>query len=277
VTIRYAAALALVCWYLMTPVGLLPATPADRVTQTPQIIENEAPTAEPRSSAATAQKTPHAGSDEPNDAQVASGAQEKTIKVAIPPIEIQRDRFDLSAAFFNCLLVVVTVFQFALLLLNFQTQYRPHLGIRQLTLENDFDSDPDVLFKDSIVVGLYAVNRGATAARVVEGNITIVSHRSDRPPRSVNSMAIPYDSEHGLLKGKRIKSATQHLMRKDHPPLPRASEDDFKTGKISIFVIGYFRYRDVLRRHYRTAFCRRFHSESGQFIAMGDRDSEYED
>jgi hypothetical protein len=139
------------------------------------------------------------------------------------------------------------------------------------------DGDPEVLFKDSIVVGLYAVNRGATAARVVEGTITIVLHRSDIPPRSVNSMAIPYDSEHGLLKGKRIKSATQHLMRKNHPPLPRASEDDFKTGKISIFVIGYFRYRDVLRRHYRTAFCRRFHSESGQFIAMGDRDSEYED
>jgi hypothetical protein len=124
--IRYAAALALVCWYLITPVGLLSATPADRVIQTAQNIETEAPTAEPRSSAATAQ--PHAGSEKPNSAQAAFGAQEKTIKVAIPPIEIQRDRFDLSAAVFNCLLVVVTVFQFALLLLNFQTQYRPHLG-----------------------------------------------------------------------------------------------------------------------------------------------------
>lgn len=203
---------------------------------------------------------------------------QKKVKDRTIAVEIQRDKFDLSSSLFTLALVIITALQSALLWYNFQTQYRPRVGIRQVTLENDFQNDSDILFKEPICVGLFVVNRGASTARIVEGNMTILMARPDRAPhRNAPSMAQPYDSETQLLKDSKIKPATQKIARKHHPRMDAMEGQHFLEGETDVFVVGYFWYRDFLHRHYRTAFCRRFDRALQRFVPMKDNDAEYED
>ncbi len=160
-------------------------------------------------------------------------------------------------------------------------QHRPRVGLRQVTLLNDLEKDNVLL--EPIEVGFFLVNRGSTPAWIVQGNVTLRFDSPNKLPAfNIPSMLPPYDADHAILKGTKLKPAIQRLFKKQitldrGDPSAFHAIDPQRAGSKAFYVLGYFVYRDQIGRSYRTAFCRRYHPIKREFQALGDRDYEYED
>jgi hypothetical protein len=95
---------------------------------------------------------------------------------------------------------------------------------------------------------------------------------------------LPYDSDHSVLSKTRVNPAVQQICRKSRkldegdPSAFLAIDPQRARGEArGFYVLGYFVYRDRMRRFYRTAFCRRYDPTMRIFEATGNPDYEYED
>jgi hypothetical protein len=151
-----------------------------------------------------------------------------------------------------------------------------------------------------IKVALSVVNRGGSKARITEGNITIKVDRTgaiqDRvqkrkvllPSFDIRSGFPSYCKERATLVGKTINPAARQIAERTIPvseSIVDAGGIDFLTNpelkldsvSISMYIFGYFKYRDWTRRSYVVGYCRRYVPANGKFVAVEEPDYEYAD
>lgn len=219
-----------------------------------------------------------------------SQATTTTVDVrSLPNLRIVEVPVDRLYDLFSALLVVVGFLQARILWHGYIAAHRPRLTIKQVTLLADRGDRPETaFFEQPIKVGMYVVNLGESRAKIVGGNITILSDWRDRPLefRGSPNMGQLYSMECDNLKGTTLEPSISCLAKQQIDPLIANPENiaSFANGPRTIYVVGYFDYRDRIGRVFRTAFCRRwdkpFRSEEpiyaqGKFTTVDDPNYEY--
>jgi hypothetical protein len=173
------------------------------------------------------------------------------------------------------------------------------LGIRRIAILNI----PEEMHEQipPIEVHLRLINRGGSAARIIEGNVTfsvdepptrqnILRREQILPPFDIQSGMPKYTTERDAAKNAVVKSAETYNLIRTVPPTTSVNEAanlylalhrQRNDPSIAFHLLGYFKYRTNSwvgsRQVYYTAFCRRFEQEDATFVPTNDADYEYED
>jgi hypothetical protein len=202
-------------------------------------------------------------------------------------------------AVFTFFLVVATLLQAFVLQETFISEHRPSVGIRRIAILNI----PEEINEQNppIEVHLRLINRGGSAAKIIEGNVTFSVDK--RPSRQAilrrEDVSPPFDIRKGMPAYSPDQSAAQNAIIRPAETYnliatkPRTNSIQESTElylalhlqkddlSLAFHVFGYFKYRTCgwigIRRVYYTAFCRRFVPPDATFVPINDGDYEYQD
>jgi hypothetical protein len=201
-------------------------------------------------------------------------------------------------AVFTGFLAVATLLQALILQETFISEHRPRLGIRRIALLNI----PEEMHQQitPVEVHLRLINRGGSAAKVIEGNVTFTVDKPSRegslapretilPPFDIQNGMPRYTAERDVAKNQNIESAETYTLVRIVPQTTSTTEaadlylalHRWRNDPTRAFhVFGYFKYRTASRfgvkRTYYTAFCRRFEPNVATFVPINNEDYEYE-
>lgn len=184
-------------------------------------------------------------------------------------------------AVFTIVLAIVGLLQWRLLYWQFVAEHRPKIKIRNVHIVNDI-TKRDSLFENGVEVSLVGVNWGGSAAKIVRGCITTCIDKPDNP-EFMKTILTEKDTQDPLYV-KWLKPSAEYVVTWRHPAKDarmfftfRRDAFEKKVPPHSFYVFGYLVYRDRLRRHYKTHFCRRFDTVSERFVVVDHPDYEYAD
>jgi len=205
--------------------------------------------------------------------------------------------------------LIFAALQWQVLRWAFLADHRPRLGIRHIALLTDPDEvlTPDRegrLIQNNIEVQLSLINRGASDAQIIEGNVTLTVDKIDDvesilrkqtllPPFDVTRESPVYSAERDTAVGVIVRPAEPYFLTR-RMPISGSAYDAAHTylaihpernlDSVAFHVFGYFKYRTPrwifrrwTRRAYYTAFCRRYDPKQRKFVVTNEPDYEYED
>jgi len=234
---------------------------------------------------------PIAKGDQAKPRQIAEKNKKETASIRVSPIDVnpldvnpldvKKDWVDYFFVVFSGLLVIVGGFQLRLLYWQFVADHRPRLKIRNVQIVSGI-TKIDPLYENGVEVSLVAVNWGGSPTKIVRGNITTLIDKTDSPEFMKKSLT-EKDTQIPLYV-KRLKPSAEYVVTTRHPPKDSKVLFIFKRDAFekkippeAFYVFGYLVYRDRLRRHYKTHFCRRFDVVSERFVIVDHPDYEYAD
>lgn len=149
---------------------------------------------------------------------------------------------------------------------EFNATHRPHIIV--LSLDTVYDGEePDDRGSVMVRAGalLRFVNAGKGTATTTEIGVTI-SRDSPRP-----------DTIFGILETKGVElTSGEEGTHWIESALLRVEGGAFdRTFGRPLYCAGYIRYKDAAGRHRKTAFCRRLHSLSGDWVTVENSPYEY--
>ena len=162
-------------------------------------------------------------------------------------------------------------------------QHRPLLHVRNVTPQ------PRILSTiDSFNVFLTVVNRGGSPATLVDQNITVWLDINPDIPISetdITFSGIPYDESTESAAGVRSTVKDDRLLQPGVPykfVKPQKVPDlhiqgRWHSGKLYLYVLGYFRFVDQLGLTHETAFCRRYNRTKFLFEIVDNPDYEHQE
>jgi hypothetical protein len=201
-------------------------------------------------------------------------------------------------AAFTGALVVTSALQWLNLQEAYLSEHRPRLGIRRIALLNI----PEEMHQQitPVEIHLRLINRGGSAAKVIEGNVTVTVDKPSTegglapretilPPFDIQTGMPRYTAERDSAKNRSIEPAETYTLVRIVPQTTSTTEaadlylalHRWRNDPTRVFhVFGYFKYRTASRfgvkRTYYTAFCRRFEPNVATFVPINNEDYEYE-
>jgi hypothetical protein len=171
--------------------------------------------------------------------------------------------------FIGFLGVFVAFIQVASFIWSAQEQIRPRIKVRSLTMVNDLltEQHDKAPFRFSLML----FNQGGSGAKVISGNFTVIITRDSNTPTfgyGEPAYRPPYDWQKGELIPAGPDSPISYEMDRS---LSYADLQDLVERRTYLHVYGFIFYRSrwpILRRPYRTAFCRRYESGIEDFTVL---------
>lgn len=155
---------------------------------------------------------------------------------------------------------------------------RPRLIVRHVHAVSDTSDDENIIHKP-FEVSIEVANRGGTPTKIDSGNVAFfVSHKET--PEFMQT-PVPRKGTEDIFSGISLNPGVEHSFTTTCEPIS-AQKDlktalEWRTGLITIYVLGHIWYQDAVGNRYKTAFCRRYDRAKHRFERVDHSDYEYAD
>jgi len=232
------------------------ANPTKSVNGQTASQENQTPS--PERTLATEQRQ-HGSTTQNNSDDRQSESRAEALNAALIAYTGKLARYTELLVVIGFLQVLVAFIQVGTFIWSVQEQVRPRIKVRALTMVNDLKTVPHdkAPFRFSILL----CNQGASAAKIISGNFTVMISRNTTTP-SFGYGEPAYRPPFDWLEGEVIPAGPDSPFSYEMDrSLSFPEIQDLLNQRTFLYVYGHIFYRSrwsIPRRPYRTAFCRKY-------------------